>query len=142
MDRVEDVGALVSLPAVWTGEATVVRGVVPVAVYEVQRSRPPCVETDLIRPGGHRREVAGRVAASHLVNAAVGGEDRADGVEDLRVEVGLGNCSNDFVAFVCGIALAWEGKMCWGQNGAKRTCCAPGYRTREATQAEYSSDYE
>lgn len=101
MDRVEDVGALFSRPAVRTREAAIVRGVVAGGVDEVQLGRPTCAETDLIRPGGHRREVAGRTIASHLVNAGVGGEDGADGVKDLWIEVGLGNRSNNFVAFVC-----------------------------------------
>ena len=100
MNRVEDIGALISLPAIWTGETTIVRRVIASAVDEVQRSGPSCVETDLVCPAGHSREVAGRVDAPNLVNARVGGEDGADGVEDLRFEVGLCNCRNNFVAFV------------------------------------------
>jgi hypothetical protein len=69
---------------------------ITVPVDEVQRSRPTCVETDLVRPGGHRRKVAGRIGP-HLV---VVSEDRADGLEDLRLEVGLGNCGNNFVAWL------------------------------------------
>lgn len=106
MDRVEDVGVCFAIPAFWTGVKTVVRGVVVGGVDEVQRGGPPCVHPDLIGPGGHRREVAGPVVASHPVNTGVGGEDGADGAEDLRVEVGLGDGSDNFVAFVWRITLA------------------------------------
>jgi hypothetical protein len=77
---------------------------VTVAVDEVQRSRPTCVKTDLVRPGGHRRKVAGRVG--YLVTLGVVSEDRADGLEDLRLEVGLGNYGNNFVAWFLYFALA------------------------------------
>ena len=100
MNRVEDIGALSSLPAVWTGKKTIVRGVVANAVDVVQRTGPSCVKTDLVCPAGHRREVARRVDARNLVNAGVGGEDGADYVEHLRLEVGLCNCRDNFVAFV------------------------------------------
>lgn len=105
VDRVEDVGVRFAIPAVCTVKA-VVRGVVVGGVDEVQRGGPLCVNPDLIGPGGHRREVAGPVVASHLVEAGVGAEDVADGAEDLRVEVGLGDGSNNFVTFVWRSTLA------------------------------------
>lgn len=104
MDRVEDVGALFSAPAVWTREAAIVRGMITVAVDKVQRCRPMCVKTDLVRPGGHRREVAGRRAARGRLRLVILSEDRADRLEDLRVEVRLGNYSNNF--------MAWFGAGC------------------------------
>ena len=99
VNRVEDVGALFSTPAIWTREAAIARGMVAVAVDEVQRRRPMCVKTDLVRPGGHGRKVAGR-GALPLVILGVFSEDRADGLEDLRVEVGLGDYGNNFMAWV------------------------------------------
>ena len=86
MDRVEDIGALSSLPALWTREAALARGMVTVTVDEVQRSRPTFGHTDLVRPVGNVRKVAGRVGPSLVI---VLSEDRADGLEDLRLEVGL-----------------------------------------------------
>ena len=88
MDRVKDIGALFSLPALWTREAALARGMVTVTVDEVQRSRPTFGHTDLVRPVGNRRKVAGRVGPS-LVALIVLSEDRANGLEDLRLEVGL-----------------------------------------------------
>jgi hypothetical protein len=94
LDRVEDVGTLLPLPAVGAGEEAVVRGVVAGGTDVVQRRGPSVAETDLVRPGGHCREIARRVWADLIV----GGEDGADGGQDLRVEVRLGDGSDDFVA--------------------------------------------
>ena len=50
-----------------------------------------CVETNFVCPGSHRREVAGWIVTSHMVNTGVGGEpgeNGADNVEDLWFEVG------------------------------------------------------
>ena len=88
MDCVEDIGALFSVPALWTREAALARGMVTLAVDVVQRSRPPFLATDLVRPDGNRRKVAGRVGPS-LVALIVLREDRADGLKDVRLEVGL-----------------------------------------------------
>jgi len=85
MDRVEDIGALFSLPALWTREAALARGMVTLAVDVVQRSRPTFVDTDLVRPDGNRRKVAGRVGPS-LVALLVLSKDGADGLEDVRLE--------------------------------------------------------
>jgi hypothetical protein len=94
MDSVEDIGTLLPLPAVGAGEEAVVWGVVAGGTDVVQRHRPSVAETDLVCPGGHCREIARRVWADFIV----GGEDGADGGQDLRVEVQLGDGSDDFVA--------------------------------------------
>jgi hypothetical protein len=94
MDSVEDVGTLLPLPAIGAREEAVVRGVVAGGTDVVQWHGPSVAETDLVRPGGHCREIAQRVWADFIV----GGEDGADGGQDLRVEVQLGDGSDDFVA--------------------------------------------
>ena len=107
---VEDVGAIGARPAVRAGELAVVRRVVAHAFGVVQWGGPVRAEADLVGPGGDGREVARRVAVRErrpsvsCSSAAAGAiavrtEDGADGGQDLRVEVRLGEGSDDFVAF-------------------------------------------
>ena len=46
------------------------------------------MEMDLVCPGSHHREVAGRIITLHLVNTGVRGEDGADNIEKLWFKVG------------------------------------------------------
>ena len=64
----------------------------------MQRCRPTCVKTDLVRPCSHRRKQAGRGAPRRL-RLVILSEDGADALEDLRLEVGLGDYGDDFVAW-------------------------------------------
>lgn len=97
MDAVEDVAARFSLPAVPTGEETVVGWVVAGSADVVQRRRPPHVVAFLVGPGGHGREVARWAVADHRV--IIGREDGTDGVEDIWFEMRLGDGRDYLMAF-------------------------------------------
>ena len=110
LDRVEDVDPVLSVPAARAREEAVVRRVITDGTDIVQRRGPARVETDLVSPGGHRREVARRVVSGLVTTTTtttttatatatrVREENGADGVQDLGVEVRLGDGGDDLVA--------------------------------------------